>query len=160
MATALQTFFAASGGGESLFDPGSKAGANTIIGGLAALSRGSLDKKNSELEAMQLENEATQEELSGRNDVLSIARQLNDDLAQINLAGGGSGASHQAFSNEAVNVANENKINSKFGSRLKVAALKSNASSARNEGRLSKIASVAQANYIVDGHFERVRRRG
>lgn len=145
-------------------DPKFRSGAGTVLGGLSTLAKGNLEASQASVEATNLELDAQREELAGRNEVLNLTRQLNQDLSQIMAAsgasGGAGGAGASASIREAFDINRENVQNSRFQTSQTSSALRANAVQKRSEGRLSKLSSRMDAGFGVLDYYDRKRKRG
>lgn len=114
----------------------------TVVGGLASMASGSAQKSALDLQAKDEETKAVQETINGRQDALTAMRKLNTDLANIVVAGYGSGltpegsvgaAQDQALATGEANI-NMARNNAAYAS----AARRGQAQQLRNEGRAAK----------------------
>tara|TARA_R110000744_G_scaffold326330_4_gene432091 strand:- start:5602 stop:6129 length:528 start_codon:yes stop_codon:yes gene_type:complete len=112
---------------------GTLSTALTVVGGLASIMSGAKQKSALDQQATDEDTRATQETIQGRQDALSAMRALNQDQAQIAVAGyasgiGGGEGSAAAAQEEARKVGDQN-----FNLSRDNAAFQSSAR--RNQGR-------------------------
>lgn len=114
----------------------------TVIGGLASLNSGRAQQSALNAQAGDEETKAVQETLEGRQQALTAMRQLNKDLANVVVAGYGSGleptGSIEAAQNEALRVGEANINMARDNAAYASAARRGQAQQLRNEGRAAR----------------------
>lgn len=112
---------------------------STVVGGLASIASGKQQKSALFAQAEQEDMKAVQETLEGRQNALTAMRQLNKDLANITVAGYGSGltaeGSIEAAQNEAIATGEANINMARDNASYAAAARRGQATQLRNEGR-------------------------
>lgn len=115
---------------------------STVVGGLASLASGRQQQSAFNAQAKDEEQKAVQETLSGRQEALTAMRKLNMDLANVVVAGYGSGltpeGSIEAAQNEASRVGDANINMARDNASYASAARRGQAQQLRNEGRAAK----------------------
>lgn len=114
----------------------------TVIGGLASMRSGQAQQSALNAQAGDEEMKAVQETLEGRQQALTAMRNLNKDLANIVVAGYGSGleptGSIEAAQNEASRVGDANINMARENANYASAARRGQAQQLRNEGRSAR----------------------
>ena len=112
---------------------------STVVGGLASMASGRAQQAALNAQASDEEGKAVQETLEGRQQALTAMRQLNKDLANVVVAGYGSGleptGSIDAAQNEALRVGEANVNMARQNANYASAARRGQAQQLRNEGR-------------------------
>lgn len=115
---------------------------STVVGGLASMASGRAQQSALNAQAADEEGKAVQETLEGRQQALTAMRQLNKDLANITVAGYGSGlepsGSIEAAQNEALRVGEANVSMARENANYASAARRGQAQQLRNEGRAAR----------------------
>ena len=112
---------------------------STVVGGLASIASGRQQQAAFNAQAADEESKAVQETLSGRQEALTAMRKLNQDLANITVAGYASGLSPtgsiEAAQNEASRIGEANINMARNNAAYASAARRGQAQQLRNEGR-------------------------
>lgn len=140
------------------------SGVTSAVGGLAGLFKAKYENTAAQFEAAQIEGEAAQEELAGRQQVISMLGRLNSDLASINAAGfasglrgGGSIATAKA---EADKIAMDNIDIGRSNTKLKANQLRGQAAQVRISGKMAKAGALVDVGMAGLENFSRQVRRG
>jgi len=165
VAGAAGTAGAAAGAAGTAGALGGISTALTVVGGLASIMSGAQQKSALDQQAADEETRATQETIQGRQDALQAMRALNNDMAQIAVAGyasgiGGGEGSVLAAQNEARKVGEQNINMSRQSAAMQSAARRSQAGQLRKEGRGALAGGIFGGIKGVSSLFQRVGARG
>lgn len=115
---------------------------STVVGGLASMASGRQQQAAFNAQAADEESKAVQETLEGRQQALTAMRKLNQDLANVVVAGYGSGleptGSIEAAQNEAIRTGEANINMARDNAAYASAARRGQAAQLRNEGRAAR----------------------
>lgn len=118
---------------------GTLSTAMTVVGGLASIMSGAQAKSAADQQAVDEETRATQETIQGRQDALQAMRALNNDMAQIAVAGYASGVGGEgsvaAAQDEARKVGDQNINMARDNAAFQSAARRGQAGQLRTQGR-------------------------
>lgn len=140
------------------------SGITSVLGGLSSIAASRSQASRQEREAALTDQEVGREELAGKSSVISELRQLNEDLAQINVAGGASGISGQgsfiSSSSEASRFSGQRLRDINFGTGSRQRALIEQGRQQRFDADQTRAGGLLGFGQAVGEFGASLRRRG